>query len=122
MAIRRKKVLIVDDEKSVARAMASKISGAGFDIKIVNDGVAALAELDHEHYDLMFLDMIMPDLDGFHVLEAVKARGIDIKIIITSHLAQDEDMNRAKLFGVVDYFVKFKTPVKDIVDKVKTYI
>lgn len=69
-----KKILVAEDEKPMAKAMELKLSHSGFDVKTVFNGEEALAILAQENFDLIFIDLIMPKLDGFHVLEELKKK------------------------------------------------
>lgn len=114
-----KKILIAEDEKPMARALELKLNNSGYEAKAVYDGEAAVEELQKEKYDLMLLDLIMPKLDGFGVLEAVKKKKIKTPIIVSSNLSQDDDFQRAKELGAKDFFVKSDTPITEVIKHVK---
>ena len=107
----KKRILIAEDEKPVARALDLKLNKSGFDTKVVNDGEEAMAELTNNKYDLLLLDIMMPKKDGFSVLEDIKNQKIDIKVIVSSNLSQPEDSDKAKSLGAIGYFVKSDTPI-----------
>lgn len=113
------KILVAEDEKPMAKALQLKLTNQGFDVTTVFNGEEAIEALEKENYDLMILDLMMPKLDGFGVLTQVKEKGIKTKIIVASNLSQEEDANRAKEMGAVDFFVKSNTPITDIVDHIK---
>ncbi|PLX24974.1 response regulator [Candidatus Parcubacteria bacterium] len=114
-----KKILVVEDEKPMAKALVLKLNHAGFEATMANNGAEAIEILKKEKYDLMLLDLIMPRMDGFSVLEKVKENNIDVKIVVTSNLGQEEDFAKAKELGATDYFVKSDTSLSEIVDYVK---
>jgi len=115
-----KKVLIVEDEKPVARAMQLKLQFSGFDVKNAFDGEEALDILKDESFDIILLDLILPKKDGFAVLAELKERNNKTPIIIISNLGQDEDIKKVKeLCGECDYFIKSNTPISEIVEYVK---
>ena len=114
-----KKILIAEDEKPMAKALAIKLNKVGFQAKAVNNGLEAVKELENSQYDLLLLDLIMPQMDGFTTLEKIKEKGIKVKIIVTSNLSQEEDFSRAKSLGATDYFVKSDTSLAELVDFVK---
>ena len=70
----KKKILIVEDEKPMARALELKLTRAGYDAASANDGQSGLDYLEKNKVDLILLDLIMPKLDGFAVLERLKAK------------------------------------------------
>jgi len=117
-----KKILIVDDEKPLANALELKLSHEGFAAKAVFNGVEALDTLKKESFDLVLLDLVMPEEDGFAVLE--KMRGLKTKsiVIVSSNLSQEEDIAKAKALGATDYFIKSDTTLAEIVEKVKKYL
>lgn len=112
-------ILIAEDDRSMSKALELKLKKSGLNVLTAYDGEEALNILDQGGVDLMLLDLIMPKVDGFSVLEEIKKKNIKVKIIITSNLSQEEDLQRAKEFGVSDYLVKSDTPIQDIVNKVK---
>lgn len=114
-----KKILVVEDEKPMAKALGLKLSGAGFEAKTAFDGEKALKVLESETFDLILLDLVMPNLDGFGVLAKLKARAIKTPVIVTTNLGQEEDEKRARELGATDYLVKSDTPIVEIVDFVK---
>lgn len=113
-----KRVLIAEDEKPMARALEMKLNSLGFDAHTVFDGEQALAALKAEKFDVVLLDLMMPKLDGFGVLEALQKEGSKVPVIVSSNLGQPEDMERAKGLGAVDFFVKSDTPISEVVTHV----
>lgn len=115
----QKKILIVDDEKPMARALQLKLDHNGFETKVVYQGTEALRELEKEKFHLVVLDLMMPNLDGFGVLKELQKRGSTVPVVVTSNLSQSEDEKRALALGAQQYFVKSNTPLSKIVDYVK---
>jgi DNA-binding response OmpR family regulator len=114
-----KKILIIEDEKPMAKALELKLNGCGFQAKAVFDGESAVAELTKENYDIALLDLMMPKKDGFSVLQDLKDKGIKTPVIVSSNLSQEEDVKRAKALGAVDYFVKSDTPLTEVVERIQ---
>ena len=83
-----KQILIVEDDRPMARALELKLNNSGFAAKAVNDGEEALMELEKNKYDLMLLDLVMPKLDGFGVMSALRTKKIKIPIIRWSGLSR----------------------------------
>lgn len=81
-----------------------------------------MVEAKAAKYDLILLDMIMPKMDGFTVLQKLKENGNKIPVIVTSNLGQDEDVKRAKDLGARDYLVKSDTPLVKIVEYIQANI
>ena len=119
MAEVAKKVLIVEDEKPLARALELKLTRSGFQTKTVYDGAAALQAVSDEKFDLILLDLVMPKMDGFTVLEALKSHNIRTPVVVATNLSQEEDLKRVKALGAVDYFVKSDVPINAIVERIR---
>jgi DNA-binding response OmpR family regulator len=115
------KILIAEDERAIAGALNLKLNHEGFDSMVAFNGREAMDKLQAEKFDLLILDLIMPQLDGFGVLAELKEKGIKIPVIVASNLSQSEDINKAKEMGATDFFVKSDTPVAEIVEKIKKY-
>lgn len=114
-----KKILIVEDEKSMAHALELKLTHTGFEAKTAGNGEEGVAILEKESFDLILLDLIMPKLDGFGVLTKLKAMNVSTPVIILSNLSQEDDENKARELGAVGFFIKSNTPISDIVSRVK---
>lgn len=119
MAGKIHKILVAEDEKPMAKALVLKLNHSGFEAKAAFNGDEAIAELQKDNYDLLILDLIMPGLDGFGVLEAIQEKGIKVQVIVASNLGQPEDLEKAKGLGAVDYFVKSDTPLAKIVETIE---
>ena len=115
------KILIADDNKAIAMALDLKLQHEGFEVKVVFNGIEALDSLGKEKFDLLILDLIMPQLNGFGVLKNIKEKGIKMPVIVSSDLSQSEDINKAKELGAVDFFVKSDMSVVEMVEKIKEY-
>lgn len=115
----KKTILIVEDEKPMARALELKLSTNDFSIKIASDGEEALKILEKEKFDLILLDLILPKVSGFQVLEKIKEKKIKMPVIVLSNLGQEEDAKRAKELGAQDYFIKANISLAELFDRVK---
>ncbi len=115
-----KRILIVEDERPLSHALEMKLKNQGYESHVVTNGAEAIAELKKNHYDLVLLDLIMPVMDGFAVLEELKVMKNATPVIVLSNLGQDEDRAKTKALGALEYFVKSNTPIADIIGRVKT--
>jgi DNA-binding response OmpR family regulator len=118
----RKKILIAEDERPMAWALQMKFQQAGFEAKAVMNGQDALKLLKQEPFDLLLLDLVMPKMDGFAVLQELQINHHPIPIIISSNLSQAEDEKRARELGAKDYFIKSNIPIAEVVKRVKEYL
>lgn len=112
-----KTILIVEDERPLAHALELKFTHEGYTVQIATDGQEALKAANEKDFDAILLDLIMPNLDGFAFLEQMEKK---TPVIILSNLGQDEDKDRAKDLGAVDYFVKSNTPITKIIERVQS--
>ena len=118
----QKRILIIEDEKPMAKALALKLARAGYDAVIAHNGQEGLDVLEKEAFDLILLDIVMPKLDGFGVLEALKKRENKTPVAMLSNLSQEEDEKKAKALGAPEFFIKSNTPIADIVAHVQTIL
>lgn len=114
-----KKILIAEDDRSVARALENKLKHSGYDVVLVSDGEQAIAALRNVSYDLLLLDIMMPKKDGYGVLEDMKAGNISTPTVVLSNLGQAEEVKKAKALGAKDYFVKADTPLMKVIEIVE---
>jgi len=91
-----KKVLVVDDEPDTLELVKLVLESAGFEAILVHNGMEALAKIDAEKLDLVLLDIMMPDMDGWDVFRKIKERNSTIPIAILTAKAQNID----KLLGL----------------------
>ncbi|MFO7807149.1 MAG: response regulator [Candidatus Moraniibacteriota bacterium] len=115
----KKKILVVEDDMPIARALSLKLEKEGFEVKSAGSGEEGLKVIESDDFDLVLLDLIMPEKDGFYVLEQVRKRNLNVKIMVASNLSQPKDIKKAKKMGAVDYFVKSGTSIVEVVEKVK---
>ncbi len=118
----KKRILIVEDEKPLAHALELKMTHEGYETTVASTGRAGLEEASTGKYDLILLDLILPEIDGFAILDALKAKKLKPVIVVLSNLGQDEDRKKAEEFGVKNYLVKSNVPLADIVKVVKASI
>lgn len=117
-----KKVLIVEDEKTMAMAMKIKLQKAGIDAYAVFSGEEGLAEIEKNIYSLVLLDIMMPVVDGWKILTNIKEKNLSIKVIITSNLSQEEDKKKALAMGALDFLVKSDSSLASIAENVRSYL
>lgn len=118
----KKSILIVEDEKPLAHALELKMTHEGYETTVASTGREGLEKASTGEYDLILLDLILPEIDGFAILEALKSKKMKPVVIVLSNLGQDEDRKKAEEFGVKNYLVKSNVPLADIVKVVKSSI
>lgn len=119
MSDNKKRILIAEDEKPLARAISLKLEIEGFATDIVYTGEEVEKKLTMQKYDLILLDLMMPRLDGFSVIEKMKTAEQKIPIIVMSNLSQETDQSRALKAGAVAYFIKSDIKLFEVVAFIK---
>ncbi len=100
------KVLIVEDDQVIAEGMARHLRASGLDPVWVPRGLTGLSRLRYERPDVCVLDLMLPELDGWELIETVRREGIGTPIIVGSARGSEEDRVRALELGADDYLVK----------------
>jgi len=119
-----KKLLIVEDDEMIASMYRTKLEQEGFKVLIANDGALGLSMAASQNPDLVLLDIIMPQLDGFTVLRELKsgAKTKKIPVIMLTNLGTDEDKKKGNELGAVDYLVKAGLTPAQVAEAVKKYL
>jgi DNA-binding response OmpR family regulator len=119
-----KKIIVLEDEQVLQKALSIELLGAGFEVLSALDGEAGLALVKKELPDLVLLDLTMPKMNGFDVLKNLKedATTKSIPVIILSNLGQDEDKEKGLSLGATDYYVKSSTDLSLLTEKIKKVI
>ena len=100
------KVLIVEDDEVIAQGMARHLSAAGLDSTIVDNGDAGLARLRFERPDVCVVDLMLPRVDGWRLIEQARGEGIGTPIVVVSARGTEHDRVHALDIGADDYLVK----------------
>lgn len=117
-------ILIVEDDKSYGRVFKRKLEHEGMEAEWAENGELGLEMIQKRLPDVLILDLMMPKLDGYGVLEAINKQGLKdkIKIIVATNLSQEIDVERAKENGADDYFVKSNLSVSEMIERVKKHL
>lgn len=125
MPVKNKKeqihVLIVEDDIFLAEIYQKKFEMEGFKVSMANNGEKGLADIKKKKPDVVLLDILLPKLDGFAVLKAVKSDPAikNIPIILFTNIGQKDDVRRGLEEGAADYLIKTHFKPSEIVDKVR---
>jgi len=119
-----KKILIVEDESPVRKALVEKFQNEGFETAIAFNGEEGLEQADRLHPDLILLDLIMPKMDGMTMLKKLRASGEwgkQVPVIILTNLSSDDDGRISDVAELLPtyYLVKTDWRLNDVVEKVK---
>jgi len=119
-----KRILLVEDDDALANVYVTRLQAEGFDVRRVVNGEDALAAAMSYHPNLVLLDVMMPKVSGFDVLDILRntPQTTNLKIVMLTALSQDSDKERAQSLGVDDYLVKSQVVIADVVDKIKMHL
>ena len=115
-----KRVLVVDDEPNIVMSLRFLMEREGFQVEVAATGQAAVAALDRQPADLVLLDVMMPELDGFEVCQRIRAQPAwrDTKIVMLTAKGRDVERDKGMALGADAYVTKpFST--RDLVARVK---
>lgn len=124
MAKEEKKILIIEDDYYLRDLMARQLLIEGFKVVGAEDGETGLEKAASEKPDLILLDLILPGIDGYEVLEKLKSNPelSKITVVIVSNLAQKSDIEKGLKMGAAEYLVKFDHTPEEVAKKVKKII
>lgn len=119
-----KKVLFVEDDDGLAEVYVTRLDAEGFDVKRVPNGEDALATAIAFKPDLILLDAMMPQVNGFDVLDILRntPETANIKVIMLTALSQESDRKKAQDLGADDYLVKSQVVIADVIAKIKHHL
>lgn len=122
--IKGKKILLVEDDDGLANVYMARLEAEGLDVKRVADGEDALAVAVDYKPNLILLDIMMPKVSGYDVLDILRntPETANIKIIMLTALGQDSDKEKADKLGADDYLVKSQVVIADVVDRIKDHL
>lgn len=117
-----KTILIVEDDKLLGRTFCRYLDQAGFSVFWAENAQKAYEALEAQAVDLIFLDVMMPGIDGFAALESIKSRReyASIPIVMLSNLGGSDEMEKAISLGARDYIIKSNVDLSDLVSKIET--
>ncbi len=115
------KVLIVDDDQTLCEMYSERLKADNFDVVLAKDGAEGLRQVVKFDPDIILLDLMMPRVSGFDVLDILKSspKTKQIPIIVLTALIQDESREQSLRAGADDYIVKSETIPAEVVSKIK---
>lgn len=117
-------VLIVEDDKFLSELISTKLTKEGFEIYLATDGENGMSIAEEKNPDIILLDIMLPGMSGFEVLQALKAHENDavknIPVLILSNFGQETKVKEGLELGAADYLVKANFTTGEIVEKIKT--
>ena len=118
-----KKILLVEDEPMLSNLLKGRLEKDGFQVTQAKDGDEALIMLRKDKFDLVLLDIILPKISGFEVMETMKSDPNiqEVPIVIISNLGQESDVEKGQSLGAVGYFIKAQLSIEELVSKIKEF-
>ncbi len=122
--VSQKKILLVEDDITLAAVYRSRLELEGFEVKEVHNGEDALSTAVEYKPDLIVLDAMMPKISGFDVLDIIRntPETTNIRVIMLTALSQPKDKQRAETLGVDEYLVKSQVVIGDVVERIKFHL
>ncbi|HEY4516269.1 MAG TPA: response regulator [Candidatus Paceibacterota bacterium] len=119
-----KKILIIEDDSFLGDVLVQKLKGEGFEVSLARDGAEGLKDIREIKPDLILLDIVLPTMNGYEILEAKQAdKEIStIPVIVISNSGQPVEISRVLSLGVKDYLVKAQFDPQEVVSKVKSQL
>jgi DNA-binding response OmpR family regulator len=122
--IHQKRILFVEDDDALASVYLVRLQAEGFEVQRVANGEDALAAAISFKPNLVLLDVMMPKVTGFDVLDILRntPETANLKIIMLTALSQESDKKRAEDLGVDEYLVKSQVVIGDVIERIKRYL
>ena len=116
-----KKILLIEDDPFLIDIYTTKLEDSGFSVEVATEGEAGLKKLRKEKFDLLILDIVLPNVDGWEVLEEIEKeeKFKNLKIIVFSNLGQKEEVEKGLNLGAVKYFIKAHYTPSEAVEEIK---
>ena len=120
----KSKILIIEDDKFLRDLLSQKLSREGFKVTAAVDGEEGFKSAVEDAPDLILLDLVLPGIDGFSILERIKkeAKLSSVPVLILSNLGQKEDVDRALALGAVDFMIKANFTPGEISERIKSIL
>lgn len=117
----KKKILVIEDDVFISSLITGELADEDYDVQSAMDGPSGLAAAREQKPDLILLDILMPQMEGFEVLTTLKSDSAasSIPVVVLSNFGQPEDIKRAKDAGAVDFLVKVNFTPKEIGEKIR---
>ena len=114
------RILVVEDEKPMARAMTTKLRKCGYEVEMAHDGHEGLEKVKQSPFDVILLDVMMPYMDGFAFLEELNKMDLNARIFVLSNLSQEEDRRKARELGAEKFLVKSDISINEVIEYINS--
>ena len=106
-----KRILVAEDDPFLTKVVTVTLKEQGFEVDQAHDGNETLEMMSGKKYDLVLLDLIMPNMDGFEVLKELKDKKNKVPVLVFTNLSQQEDEDEVMKMGAKGYYVKSNLPL-----------
>ncbi|HET9098185.1 MAG TPA: response regulator [Candidatus Saccharimonadales bacterium] len=119
-----KRILLVEDDDSLANVYIMRLQAEAFDVRRVSNGEEALSAALSYKPDLVLLDIMMPKVSGFDVLDILRntPETANLKIIMLTALSQESDQERARSLKADDYLIKSQVVIADVIERIRHHL
>jgi DNA-binding response OmpR family regulator len=116
-----KNILLVEDDPFLIDIYTTKFKEAGFSVKVASDGKEGLRKLNEEKFDLLVLDIVLPQIDGWEILKKIKSNQNlkDLKVVVLSNLGQKGEVEKGIKLGATKYLIKAHYTPTEVVKEIK---
>lgn len=122
-----KSILLVEDDPFLIDIYTTKFKEAGFRVGVTSDGTDALRKLNEEKFDLLVLDIVLPQIDGWEILAKIKNEKLkmknenlkDLKVVVLSNLGQKGEVEKGLKLGATKYLIKAHYTPSEVVAEIK---
>ncbi|MCK5016990.1 MAG: response regulator [Candidatus Peribacteraceae bacterium] len=115
-------ILIAEDDTSLLEIMSMQLEKIGYEVRQSTNGKAAVKAIENNKPDILLLDLLMPEMDGFEVLEYLKKKDIHLPIIVLTNLGQEQNSEKTLQLGATECFVKSDTPLSVLGQKIERIV
>ena len=120
------RVLIVEDDQFLRDLLTTKLEKENFDVVSAIDGPGGIEKIISEKADVVLLDIILPEIDGFEILKRIRSNAqieiASVPIILLSNLGQEADVEKGRILGADDYLIKSNFTIDEIIEKIRHII
>jgi DNA-binding response OmpR family regulator len=117
-----KKILLIEDEQALADVLEAKLKKEGYEVLVAYDGEEGFKKISDTAPDLILLDIVMPKLNGYEVLEKMNEAKITIPVIIISNSGQPVEIEKTRKLGAVDHLIKTQFDPAEVIIKINNYL
>lgn len=120
----QKRIVLIEDDEFIREMYQSELEGAGFKISAFGTGKEGLAAINTEPFDLLLLDIMLPDSNGLEILRTIKSQANtkNLKVVLLTNLGQDSIIQEGFQLGAEGYLIKVSYTPDQIVAEVKNYL